>query len=283
MTTTKQILTVALIAAIGFTACSKSNVDENEKVTIIATVSGMGAQTKSLDGTGAGTLNGEVIRLDYTGGTSSGSTNFTIGTTTLYWDELIAAHGNPPFNFSAFHPAISAAVHTSGFNVVTETNPDLLYASVSGINRSDKVNLVFDHIMHKLVINLTSNNNYYTTAQLNAATITLKNLKSTAAVSANGVVNLNNASGSNAYPEKTGTNNFFIVAPQTLTEGTDFLEVLIDGKAFVRKVCSEVTALESGKVLTLNLSVGRDQLTLNGQNVNQWGSQGTITEDLFPN
>jgi uncharacterized protein (TIGR02145 family) len=258
----KYFITTLLIATT-LVACSDIDEVDNSnlrnEVKIFASVTERDADDSqsraNLDGTGAGTIgNGKAIRLNYTNGTSSGSMVYTFGETPLYWDDLIAEIGNPPFSFTAYYPVVPADISTTGFNVVTTLDPDLLAAHISGVNDGQGVNLVFNHIMHKLEVNLTSSQGTFDATQLANATVTLQNLRSIAAINANGTVNLNSASGNDTYPSKRGANNFFIVASQIFWTGLNLLEIEVAGKTFTY-VPTNVSFLESGKILTLDLNL----------------------------
>ncbi|MDR0333854.1 MAG: fimbrillin family protein [Dysgonamonadaceae bacterium] len=292
----KYFITTLLIATT-LVACSDIDEVDNSnlrnEVKIFASITERDADDPqsraNLDGTGAGTIgNGKAIRLNYTNGTSSGSMVYTFGETTLYWDDLIAEIGNPPFSFTAYYPVVPADISATGFNVVTALDPDLLAAHISSVNDGQNVNLVFNHIMHKLVVNLTSSQGTFDATQLANATVTLQNLRSTAAINANGTVNINGASGNDAYPFKRGANNSFIVAPQTFTTGTEILEIMLGGKTFTYKVPATLTELQIGRTLTLNLDMNEREeevgIVINGirwatRNVDRPGRFAATPED----
>lgn len=291
---TKHLFTAAIIVAMGLSACSKDN-ESNElgqEVKISTSINGIvdGAQTRATidPATGAGKLeNGDVISLEAFNASGGTVIEYTIGTTKVYWDELISANGNPPFNFVAIFPYYMSSGGTREqmkFNIAKISNPDILAAKHAGVNKGETVSLAFNHLMHKLIINLTSN--VYTAAELALANVALKNLASISVINGtDAIVALNNgkpiSEGTDAYAGKTGSKVNFIVAPQVLpTAGTDFVEFTIQGKKFVYKIPSNLSVLESGKILTLNLSVNRDQVSLVSQDISQWGTQTTISEEL---
>ncbi|MDR0334011.1 MAG: fimbrillin family protein [Dysgonamonadaceae bacterium] len=296
----KYFITTLLIATT-LVACSDIDEVDNSnlrnEVKIFASVTerdGDDPQSRAnLDGTGAGTIgNGKQIRLNYTNGTSSGSMIYTFGETTLYWDDLVAEIGSPPFNFTAFYPAISNEVLTSGFNVAAAEDPDLLSAHVSGVNDGQNVNLVFNHIMHKLVVNLTSSQGVYDDTQLSNAVITLRNVRSTTApINVNGAVNNEIVYGEyDAYPVKRGANNFLIVAPQPLTASSPLLSIEINERTFLYRPATDLTHLLSGKMLTLNLDLNREQvihvsnvmLSINSLALNIGDTENRLSATVFP-
>lgn len=286
---TRHYFTAALIAAIGLTACGSDDENDNprEEVKIVTSVSGTSNAEQprvAIDpATGAGNLeNGDGIALQYWDEilNQGGGYAYTIGSTKIYWDQ-ISLNGNP-IDFIAWYPdylVIGNVIQLYKVaNAATEKAKDLLMAPVVTVNYGDPVHLEFQHVMHKLVVKLSSN--VYTASELSNATIGLKNLKSDAVVDfQNGVVVVNMASGTDAYSFETGASVSFIVAPQNLpAAGTDIIEIQVGGKTYVYKIPTGLTALESGKVLTINLAINRDALGLASQNVTNWGSQSTIND-----
>ena len=276
----RKIVAALFIGCVcGFIACSDDEEVGNphKEVKILTSVNGNATTPQvraSIDpATGSGNLvDGDEITLSVWNENTSQGFDYTIGMTHMYWDEL-SALGDVPLNFLAFYPSVSVFELNQGFNAATATNPDLLSAYDTGVNEGETVNLVFNHIMHKLVVNLSSSD--YTASQLASAVISLKNLKSTAGVSiVNGTVDVMYASGTDAYPAKTGASASFIVAPQNLSAaGTDLIEIAVEGKTFTYKIPSGLTVLESGRVLTLNLELKKDSGTVEdtGSNYNPGG------------
>ena len=270
---TKKILAVALMGCVcGFIACSNDEEVGNphKEVKILTSVNGNATTPQvraSIDpATGSGNLeNGDIIALHVGNGTSGTGGPHTIGSTQIYWDDLIANNGNAPFDFLAFYPNVNIVDLQFGFNAATAANPDLLSAYDPGVNEGETVNLAFNHIMHKLVVNLSSDD--YNANQLANAAISLKNLKSTAIVdTSDGTVDIFTAKDTDVYPTQTGANTSFIVAPQMLAPaaGLDLVEIAVDGKTFTYKIPADLNVLrfESGRVLTLNLELKKDSGTV---------------------
>lgn len=178
---------------------------------------------------------------------------------TWYWDELIGslAVGDNSLKFGGWYPLSIPNIYPMAYKVAkaeTEADKDLLIASPVIVNRGHPINLQFAHVMHKLIINLTSN--YYDVTRLNTATISLKNLKSDAMVDFfNGTVNESAASGADSYTPKVGASVSFIVAPQNLTANTEIISIDIEGQTFIYKVPAGLTTLQSSHILTLNLDL----------------------------
>ena len=277
---TKNLLATALIATVAFTSCDKSEDvgDLRKEVKIVASVGALtGNQTRASfqsDGSGEFEVGDEYVLNTYSPTLSSEARyQYEIGSTTLYWDE-VSPDGSPVdfnawypvYNFFMGSPIRSYKVATAG----TEDAKDLLMTPKVSVAKYNQVNLQFKHVMHKLTVVLSSN--YYTPAQLNSATITLRNLKSDAMVDFNnGTVDKTAASGTDAYPSETGSRAEFVVAPQTLTAGTEIIEIVIDAKIYFYEVPAILTALESGQTLTLSLNLKQGG-----------GVTGTIGEDFTP-
>lgn len=261
----KKILPLVFTTILIFSACSNDEEAEQlpprEEIKIVTSIAGTTDNklkaTFNPDGSGEFEVGDRFSLLYFSPSLLAGGlmTYEVGGGTPLYWD-LIAPDGNP-IDFTAWYP-VYEGTFTEQYKVAgaaTEAAKDLLMApKVPAVAQKQTVNLQFRHVMHKLTIILSTN--YYSIADLNNAVITLKNLKSDASVNfMDGTVDEAAASGTDPYLPATGTWTGFIVAPQTLTTGTEIIEILIAGKIFTYKVPATLTALESGQVLTLNLNL----------------------------
>lgn len=286
---TKNLFTTVLISVLAFTACSNDEEVNNSREEIKIAASIDGATTGNLKATfnsdGSGTFQpGDKYMLYYfsaTLGQGGGIPYNADGTTPLYWDQV--SSNNNPVDFFATYPIYefsgSMILAYKIAAATTEAAKDLLMTPKVTVSKGNTVNLQFKHVMHKLAVNISSN--YYTSSELDAATISLKNLKSDASVDFfNGTLDKNSASGTDTYASQQGASTKFIVAPQTLIQGTEILDITISGKIFKWTVPTTLTELESGKILTLNLSVNRNNVVLNAGNITGWDNQGSITESI---
>lgn len=257
----KKIFITVFMTILAFAACS--NDDEvnspREEVKIVATI-GSTANSKlkaTFENDGSGEFEtGDILYLNCSGPNSIVPVEYEIGNTTLYWDE-ISADGSP-LNISAWYPAYYASDQEEPYLIAGQdyNTQDLLMAPAVPVDRGDIVNLQFRHVMHKLVIRLSSD--YYTEEELGEAVITLKNLKSHAMVDFdNGTVIAAEASGTDPYTISNGALAEIIVAPQVLSPGTGFIEIFLPAadRTFTYKVPEGLTELESGKTLTLNFEL----------------------------
>jgi len=281
---TSKLLAVALIATLGFTACSNDDEIMNSSADIIkinSSINEAAPTTRAtIDYTGAGTFDpGDIWGMYATVGGSHVLTNsaYTVGTTSLLWSALSET---VPVTFAAHYPRITSTITDPTaymFNAATATNPDLLVAAPVTKSKGEAVDLTFNHVMHQLLINLSKGPEI--PGSLFDVTVTLLNMKSSAKVNLlTGAVDVSAASGTDAYPVK-GAAEAFVVAPQQLTVGTDWIQLELDGKAYIFKVPASLTELQSGKrqVLTLTLKKKPDGTTtviLTDQGITGWVSQG---------
>lgn len=283
---TKKLFTAVLISTLAFTACSNDEEINNsqEEIRIVTSIDGQIKTKASFNPDGSGTFeSGDTITLSFmnTNRGFGGSGDYKIGTTSWYWDDVY--YNDTSIDFVAWYPAFSfsgSLIYSySVASATTEADKDFLITPKVSALKGNTVNLQFKHVMHKLAVNFSSN--VYNAAQMNNATISLKNLKSDAQVNfMEGVVNESGASGTEAYASKHGSTVEFIVAPQTLTSGTEILNIEVAGRTFTWSVPATLTKLESGKIQTLNLSVNRDNIVLNTSSIAAWNNQASITDSF---
>lgn len=283
---TKKFFTALPIALLAFTACSNDDDVNNsrEEVKIVASINGAtdNKLRASFNADGSGDFEpGDEYSLFFWSQTSSsgGAGSYKAdGSEPWYWDAL--SPDSSPIDFLAWYPVFNPIGPTiQAYKVANAASPqaqDLLMSTkVPAVTKNNIVNLQFGHIMHKLVISLSTN--YYSTTDLSFATVNLVNLKSDASVDfMNGTVDETAASGTDSYAQATGKDVSFIVAPQSLVVNTEIIHIVIAGKTFVWKVPAILTTLESGKILTLNLSINRDVIVLQSGSISPWSTQASI-------
>lgn len=299
---TGNFLTVTFAATLALAACGKSDEpgeptrDQVNITTSIGRTSDSGTGTGQAPGSrvtlapdGSGSFDAsDVLGLYATTGGTAKLTNasYTAGST-LYWDDLSTT---APVTFAAYYPHTATVADPAAyaFNVATATEKDLLLATPDTRSKGETVKLAFGHAMHRLVVKLTSS--AFTGEELAAATFTLKGMKSTAAVNIlTGTVDAAAASGSDAYAAQT-VDKPFVVAPQAVTTGADWIVITMDGKQYTYKMPAQITnaagtaidlkELESGKTLTLNLAITRDGITLTTGDIAAWDTQGKIDGEI---
>ena len=164
---------------------------------------------------------------------------------------------------------------------------DHLYYSSNAVKPSENgtISIPFNHIMSKLEIKVTLRNQYGT-PETNPITSAIAIGSATSATYSHAVAtpwsNYNSAvsdislcsSESYSATERTATYEAILI-PQNIAESTFGVKVTISGKSYTWKSASAVT-LEGGMKYTLDLTLGKDELTLNTLSVSSWNEK-TVT------
>lgn len=268
---TIKIGIVTLIMALGVTSCSQDKViiDEADIIRISSIIdnSYIDATTPQSrveigsDGTG-NFNNGDkwgmyaaVSAIDTVlfEKTNLNNSLYIVGETVLKWKDLSTS---TPVTFSAYYPYVASIPNPTAymFNVATASNPDLLLAPPVTKKNGEDVTLSFKHAMHRLKVSLTRGAGV--TGDISNATISLLNMKTTAKVNLlTGKVGVTGATTeSGNYSPKTGAGTW-LVAPQELASGSNWIEVNYEGRNYIYKVPPTLTKLESGKQVELIITL----------------------------
>ncbi|MGM9732393.1 MAG: fimbrillin family protein [Prevotella sp.] len=161
---------------------------------------------------------------------------------------------------------------------------DHLYYYSNAVKPSENgtISIPFDHIMSKLEITVTLRTQYGA-SDTNPITSAIAIGSATSATySPTGATpwsNYNSAvsdiklcpSGSYSAAERTATYEAILI-PQNIAESTFGVKVKIDDKTYTWKSASTVT-FEGGNKYALNLTLGKDELTLNTLSVSKWNEK----------
>ena len=191
--------------------------------------------------------------------------------------QMLWQDGTTKHYFLSIYPDrdITNTEYTLGEELLIATNFGTDNAGVTPT--SNPVSLAFDRVLSKLRVNLNFRNQWDATPEVTKVEATAKKtatvtfLTKTVTAKADetaGVIALDAQS-----PAATGYDLSYesLMIPQEFTGVT----ITIAGQEF--KYTGSVT-LESGKVTTLNLNVGRDKVTLASEiTINGWGDGSTIT------
>ena len=158
---------------------------------------------------------------------------------------------------------------------------DHLYYSSNAVKPSENgtISIPFDHIMSKLEITVTLRNQYGTPetnpitsaiALGSATNATYSPTEETPWSNYNSAVSDISlcSSGSYSAAERTATYEAILI-PQNIAENTFGVKVTTGNKSYTWKSASAVT-LEGGKKYTLDLTLGKNELTLNTISVSNW-------------
>ena len=179
----------------------------------------------------------------------------------MLWQDATTAH-----YFIGVHPVKTITDFTADAYADT---PDLLVATSLGDGRKATdgngiVPLMFDHVMAKLMVNLTFRNQFGGTPTAESVTVgaqpgaNVNYLTKTATPAGTAtIVAMTAATANIAYVR--------ILAPQPIRTIT----ITIGGKAYVYNHATDF-ALAAGKIQTVNLIVGRDEITLGSVAINDW-------------
>lgn len=298
-------LTAALLATLALTACnheeepnalSEGQVDI--RTTICATA-GIGTRaTIAPDGSGTFADGDELGLYAHVDNTMKlDNSSYLLNRTTLYWNELSTTED---VTFSAYYPRTATAIATPAahrFNVAAVAGDasaaDLLLATPATGKKGSPVTLDFHHAMHKLTVELSSN--VFTSGELATATVKPSGMKGGATVGIlGGTVDEAAAyATTETYPAQTGASTTFILAPQTVTTGEEWIRITVAGKLFIYRVPANIfdtsglqvalSRLESGKHIQLRLNINSTEVTLIGGGISSWTGQGSFEEEINVN
>lgn len=313
MKTTNYLFVAFGAAALTLTACNNdddvlNNGSQPGVVNIVTSING--PQTRVVmndDGSGKFEDTKDKLKLAvYGSGNADYQVDYTVGTTVLYWEDVETGVGTGPYTFGGWFTKTGLPATLTSFNAATASDPDLLLAApATNVSKGATVNLNFKHAMHKLVVNVTYDGDF-SNVDRNNVTIQPVGMNASAAIDVKaGNVTVGEASEADGtYAAEPLTNNAceFILAPQKLTTGAEWLEINLDGQTFTFNVPANYTTsggstealsqLNSGEVLTLNLTIkkvsgGTDPdktvIVLTTGQITAWNSQGTVDGEVQVN
>ena len=297
MKTTYYLFLAFGAAALTLTACNNDDDvlnggQEPGVVNIVTSINGSGSFENTKD---------KLKLAVYGSGNADYQVDYTVGTTVLYWEDVEAGAGTGPYTFGGWFTKTDLPATLTSFNAATASDPDLLLAApATNVSKGETVNLNFKHAMHKLVVKVTYEGDF---TGVNTDDVSIKPVGMNASAAINvqtGIVTPGEATDTDGdYAAQTLTNNScsFILAPQKLTTGAEWLQFSIpDVATLVYKVpanylnasgsSTALTELSSGQILTLNMKIKRDSATqkteveLTTGHISAWGTQGSINDEL---
>lgn len=276
-----------LLPALALAACDKEdNAGAMPADGRIEIVTGVEALTRApqLDDTGAGNFRtGDTFTLTVSSNGKSVQKDYTVGSTTLYWQDL-GVEGDK-VTFAGCYPNYKGAnTVTFEFDTKRALDADLLLApAVEVIKGAKSVTMPFRHAMHKLVVKYVAADTYATGAlsgistTLHAHTVCTVDLMK-------GAVAENSAKTPADYTAKSGENVSWLVVPQN-RDGVK-LTVTLDGQSrefTLPERTTEgqpLTTLDGGKTLSVTLRVSKNGITLEGTTIGKWEEQGSIDGEI---
>ena len=308
-----RYFSIVLPALLALAACSDddglTSGNGQGEVRITTHISGAQTRAPQLSDDGSGNFGqGDTLNLAvYGDGATPYTTTYYANTnSTLYWEDIIKATGqSSAYTFVGWYNGNEPAklLTDASFDVAAAKDKDLLLATPTQVNEGDPVNLVFKHVMHKLVVNLDYAGDF---SGVDQSAITVKPLKMNAAANVDvkaGTVAVGEVSELDGeYATQSLTNNScsFILAPQKLEADADWLEIkLAENQTVIFKVPEQIvdgntgtavslTQLNSGETLTLNLTIKRTNINdiaieLTGCTISGWELGASYEENVaFP-
>lgn len=192
----------------------------------------------------------------------------------MRWRDTVTNH-----DFMALFPTRAISSYPNEVVMLTDvaSENDMMVATKNGvIATTDAVLLVFKHIMTKVVVNLTFNNEFGTAPVVQRVVLKAKktvdidySTKNATAVGEPMDMILTRQGRTDSY--------LGVTAPQTIAAGYNMLEVYIEGMS---EPCIYTTdkriVLQQQKILQMPFVVGVDKVTLGNVVINDWGSVESI-------
>lgn len=215
-------------------------------------------------------------------------------TTGMTWDEF---YEGAYVIFSAFFPKLSLSdfdkTGLMEINLPTDQSTpeqhiayDWLHARAYGEETDQPIQLTFSHLMHRLTVNLSLSGTpgSLKQADVDNATVVIKNMETKGVVDFNGGVNLQAGNTGDFTPLESASGNTFrvLLLPQQVSPGTPWIEVTVGSKVFTYAVPIGLYALQGGTEQVVNLKLSDSgnsdtkSITLSGQkNAVTAGASGT--------
>ena len=317
MKATRYLFTALSLAVLALSACTNDDLPGGNTlpegaVHITAGIEGVQTRAPQLDANGAGSFESTDMwgMYTFTGDAASPAySNQNIAyradnSNPLKWKDLSETEA---VTFSAHYPRITGTMpdidDPAAYMYMPQAwnhTDDLLHATATA-SKGETVALTFKHLMHRLVVNLAAGDGMegadLSSALINSAAKDGYTPTMFANVEVNlltGAVTYGKATGSVMLSNGSNGNADWIVAPQDLTAGAEWLKITIGEDVWYYHVPADLnpaepgnqTRLESGKRLTLNLKLkkksgtGDTEVELTGSNISGWDTQPEITDEV---
>lgn len=314
MKVSRHLFTAFVLTVLTLAACNNDDAMQGGDtlpegaVHITAGIEGVQTRAPQLNADGAGSFGpaDEWGMYTFTGGaTSPAYNNENIAykadnSNPLYWKDLSETK---MVTFSAYYPRITENIANPAAYLYTpeawRNTDDLLHATATA-SKGRTVELIFKHLMHRLIVELVAGEGMEG-VDLSSALINSAAKDNAPTMRADVEVNL--LTGAVTYDKATSSvvlsnggngNADWKVAPQDLTVGEEWLKITVGGDVWYYNVPVDLntatpgnqTRLESGKRLTINLTLkknqqtGKNEVELTASEISGWGDGGTITDEV---
>jgi hypothetical protein len=287
----KKTLFAAMLAAVALVSCNNKQVQSQAKPEYITVSTSIDNLTRvSTTGDASRFDEGDKISVYAWTGTAdevstanlvvNNSLNELKGGKWLPTPLMKWANMSTPHFFLSVYPARAIADFKADpvkVDIEKQMESDLLVAvntgeSKAGLKATDNpVSLRFDHMMSKLIVELTYRNEFSKTPTVASVSTEAKNEGTIDYLK--GVITLKGASAPfHLHTQKANEAYASVIMPQAVQKFT----ITIDGKSYVYTHSTPLT-LVKGKKQTVKLIVGRNRIELDQVVINDWGAAEDIT------
>lgn len=286
-----------LVTALLFTGCSKNNDEEAPAPSKYITVN-TGILSRVSDDGSKFTAGDNLMLYGWTGDKSNPGGSIMVvngvkNTTSdgnLWLPEIpmLWKDTTTPHYFAAVSPAMTISDLT-GIDIVLKgelAEDDIMAANnLNGVKASDgdgkgKVAMIFDHLMSRIIVNLTYKNEFGLDSEgkpiipeVNEATIKLVREAKLNVLGKSATLGAGNAGAMNLVVVKAKEEYRMIAVPQTIKKGESFITLKIKNKDYIYTPAEDIV-LQAGMSTHIKLTVGREAIYLEGITVNGWGEGG---------
>lgn len=277
----KTKIAIVALAAAAFTACNKNETPAEVSPYITINTSVGELTTKAITRATATAFetgdqisvyayeSGDVSKQVVTNSINTFSGSAWTASPMMRWKDLSSSH-----DFVAIYPTHAITSFTAESYTLTDvmtTNDILVATTISRTASQGIVPLTFDHVMAKVVVNLTFRNEFDGTPTVSSVSTSAQK-----EATVNFVTKIATATGSAATATFTGTtaNTTYaaILAPQSIRT----IDIVINGKTYTYTHGQDFV-LGGGMVQTISLIVGRNKIELGSVTINDWGTGSEIT------
>lgn len=205
-----------------------------------------------------------------------------------YWSKLPITSKSEELSVSACYPNVDTDTPNDFEWDVREKNNDIdfLFSTQTSIKKgtSSPIELKFTHALHKLKVNVSADKSTISEEQIEGVSITCIDFKP--------IAHLNlltgkavSASGDASSIESKDSKAEFIIPSQEI--GNIKLLIKLGNREKMYELSNSIvngtplTILESGKSLSINITVSEKDFIISGQSISGWDNQGEINDSII--
>lgn len=275
-----------LLAAVG-TGCEKNdpNGESGTPATpgdsrISFTTSIAATRAPQLDEDGSGMFSADDIFTLYAYDAAGHAfvTDYTVGSSELYWRDLTFADEGGKVSFAACYPQQQLSDGSFGFTIRQTAGDDLLIASAEdvAVGTGKNVPLLFRHAMHRLNVKISVKDPEVEASKIE--TFCTGYYTCTVDLAADRI----ERGDSKKEFSAEGTEMSFYLVPQAAEEVSLRVKVgEIERQWTIQGLDPTCGTLEGGKVLTVTLTIQDGTIRFDGMTIGAWEDQGSIDGEII--